>query len=290
MFSLEKILAPVDMSKRSVGAVHYAEAVARRFDSEVVLLYVLPPPHYEFSSMEAGGAVMSEMFETRTALVREELEAFLREELPEARTKRLLLEGDPAQTIVEYAHENRFNLIVVPTHGYGVFRRFILGSVAAKILHDADCPVWTGVHLEEAPAAGQIGFKTVVMAADLGAQTAKAVGWASGFAKAYGARLVLIHAVPSCESRRGEYFDQDWQKRLEEQSRASIEKLQEEAGSAAEVVIRFGDAPEVVCSAAKEFGADLLVIGRGSAAGVFGRLRTNAYAIIRQSPCPVVSV
>jgi hypothetical protein len=36
--------------------------------------------------------------------------------------------------------------------------------------------------------------------------------------------------------------------------------------------------------------ADLLVIGRGSAAGMFGRLRTNAYAIIRQSPCPVVSV
>jgi len=36
--------------------------------------------------------------------------------------------------------------------------------------------------------------------------------------------------------------------------------------------------------------ADLLVIGRGSASGVFGRLRTNAYAIIRQSPCPVLSI
>jgi nucleotide-binding universal stress UspA family protein len=36
--------------------------------------------------------------------------------------------------------------------------------------------------------------------------------------------------------------------------------------------------------------ADALVIGRGSAAGLFGRLRSNAYAIIRQAPCPVVSV
>jgi hypothetical protein len=33
-----------------------------------------------------------------------------------------------------------------------------------------------------------------------------------------------------------------------------------------------------------------VIIGRGSAAGDFGRLRTNSYAIIRQSPCPVVSV
>jgi PTS system mannitol-specific IIC component len=37
-------------------------------------------------------------------------------------------------------------------------------------------------------------------------------------------------------------------------------------------------------------GSFLLGIGRGSAAGMFGRLRANAYAIIRQSPCPVLSV
>jgi nucleotide-binding universal stress UspA family protein len=41
---------------------------------------------------------------------------------------------------------------------------------------------------------------------------------------------------------------------------------------------------------AKEHGANLLVIGRGSASGIFGRLRANAYSIIRESPCPVVSV
>jgi nucleotide-binding universal stress UspA family protein len=36
--------------------------------------------------------------------------------------------------------------------------------------------------------------------------------------------------------------------------------------------------------------ADLVVIGRGASSGMLGRLRTNAYSIIRQSPCPVVSV
>ena len=49
-------------------------------------------------------------------------------------------------------------------------------------------------------------------------------------------------------------------------------------------------AAKVICAAAARVQADALVIGRGSAAGLFGRLRTNAYAIIRQAPCPVVSV
>jgi nucleotide-binding universal stress UspA family protein len=61
-------------------------------------------------------------------------------------------------------------------------------------------------------------------------------------------------------------------------------------GGDVETMLECGDAPEVVCSAAQQTGADLLVIGRGSAAGVFGRLRANAYSIIRMSPCPVVSV
>ena len=47
---------------------------------------------------------------------------------------------------------------------------------------------------------------------------------------------------------------------------------------------------KIILDYSKKMNADLLVIGRGSAAGMFGRLRTNAYAIIRQSPCPVVSV
>jgi hypothetical protein len=47
---------------------------------------------------------------------------------------------------------------------------------------------------------------------------------------------------------------------------------------------------KVVCAAAERLSAGLLVIGRGSASGGFGRLRTHAYALIRQSPCPVVSV
>ncbi|MCL6614598.1 MAG: CapA family protein, partial [Firmicutes bacterium] len=119
MFALKRIVAPVDFSQRSIGAVRYAEALAERFGAEVILLHVLPPPHYEFSSMEVGGSVLTELFEARTAQVKAELEAFAREELPRLKAQRVLLEGDPARRIVQYAHEEKADLVVVSFHWRG---------------------------------------------------------------------------------------------------------------------------------------------------------------------------
>jgi nucleotide-binding universal stress UspA family protein len=73
-------------------------------------------------------------------------------------------------------------------------------------------------------------------------------------------------------------------------ARREIERLAAFVHAEAEPHIEPGDPPATICSAAGRVSADVLVIGRGSAAGVFGRLRANAYSIIRQSPCPVVSV
>jgi nucleotide-binding universal stress UspA family protein len=291
---MKRIVAPVDFSERSVGAARDLEALIEHFDSSAVLLHVLPPPHYEFSSMEVGGTVINELFETRTQQVRQELDGFLGEEIPQLKAERVLLEGDPARKIVEYAHDENADLVVVPTHGYGPFRRFILGSVTAKILHDADCPVWTGIHLEDAPPVERIDFKTVMAAVDLGPQSEKTVAWAASFAAAYGARLLVSHTMPCMEGQSGEYHDQDWKQRLGAECRAEVDRLLAkvtgEIEVESEVMVECGDPPEVVCSAAAQTGADVLVIGRGSAAGVFGRLRANAYSIIRMSPCPVVSV
>jgi nucleotide-binding universal stress UspA family protein len=290
MPSLSRILLPVDFSGRCRGAARYAEAIGSRFGSEITVLHVLPPPHYEFSALEVGGSVLNELYASRSRQVREDLDALLAEELAPFRVKRVLLEGDPSRQIVQYAGSHQTDLILMPTHGYGPFRRFILGSVAAKVLHDADCPIWTGIHLEEAPPLERIALRNVLVAVDLGPHSSTPLQWASWLASSCDAKLWLIHATPSLEGRAGEYFDPDWRAHLADQARSEIAKLEREIAVTPEILIEDGDAPRVVCSAAGRLGADVLVIGRGSAAGVFGRLRTNAYGIIRQSPCPVVSV
>ncbi|MBM3810319.1 MAG: universal stress protein [Acidimicrobiia bacterium] len=289
MFSMSRILVPVDFSARSTGAARYAEALAEHYGSKVTMLHVLPPPHYEFTALEGGALALGEWYGTRKENVQEELVRHLSEHLPELQAERLILQGDPARRICEFA-EKGADLIVISTHGYGPFRRFILGSVTTKILHDAHCPVWTGVHMEDAPAVDRIHFSTVMAAVDLGPESEKAIGWALEFARTQKAKLILVHATPSLEGSAGEYFDPNWRGVLRRQATARLTDLLQKLGGEADIMVEAGDVPYVVDGLARERKADLLVIGRGSVAGVFGRLRANAYAIIRNSPCPVVSV
>ena len=63
-----------------------------------------------------------------------------------------------------------------------------------------------------------------------------------------------------------------------------------EARVSPDLVVEHGEVPAVVKSAAESVNADLAVIGRHHGSGVLGRLRAHAYAIVRESPCPVLSV
>jgi nucleotide-binding universal stress UspA family protein len=226
----------------------------------------------------------------RAAEYRARLDEFLRDELAPLRAQRVLLDGDPARRIVEYAHTRRTSLIVMPTHGYGLFRRFLLGSVTAKVLHDADCPIMTGVHVEEAPKAGEIRLRKVVAALDLcPGQALKPLAWAARFAEEYGADLTIAHAYPSLDRRGGDEVD-GWHDTARRAAEEELVRMQQKLGLDVPMVMEAGDPAAIVSSLAAREHADLLVIGRGSAAGVFGRLRANAYGIIRQSPCPVISV
>jgi len=287
---VRELVVPIDFSERCRGAARYAEALARTYGSRVTLLHVLPPPHYEFGAMEVGGAVLEEVFHNRREEAQAQLAQFMAEELPETVAGRELLEGDPAARIVAFAHEREASLIVMPTHGYGTFRRFILGSVTAKVLHDADCPVFTGVHLDEADFHHPLHFKRVAAAIDFNQQCERVVMWAARFAELTGAEVRLLHATPDLEGKAGGYFDPDWRKHVETAVRERAGEVQKRLGTDFTVAVESGEVAHTVCGMAKDAGADLLVIGRAVGEGVLGRLRQHAYAIIRESSCPVVSV
>ena len=289
MRSFSRILLPVDFSERSTGAARYAQALALHFHAELVLLHVLTPPNYEFGAPELPGSMLDELSRNRAEQAARELDRFMTPEPSGLKVRRIVLQGDPAKKIVDLAHQEGVDLIAMPTHGYGPFRRFILGSNTAKVLHDADCPVWTGVHLEQASALASIPFRSILCAVDLGPQSAKTLDWAAWLAREFGARLGVVHATAGVPDLGD---DPRWQWRTETRAAAGRElfRLLDAVGAEADLSIEAGEPAQVICSAAARAAADVLVIGRGSAAGVFGRLRTNAYAIIRQSPCPVASV
>jgi nucleotide-binding universal stress UspA family protein len=289
---LSRVLAPVAFSPRCRGAVQYAEALSCHFHSELILLHVVPPPLALYAAPEAMAySTAAEMTAENLAHRKTELESYLGGECPHIPLTRDVVEGDPATRIVDYAQEHSADLIVMATHGYGPFRRFLLGSVTAKVLHDAASPVWTGPHLEKAPGFETIRFRRIVCAIDLARDRWAVLEWAGRFAREFGAELAIVHVLPeSLIQLGGVTFDPEWRSQAASAARDHISRLQEDLHIAGEVLIEIGDVPLAVSDVASRRAADLLVIGRGRDAGLLGRLRANAYAILRESPCPVVTI
>lgn len=278
MFPPARILFPVDFSERSLAAARMAETFAGHFQAHLFLLHVVEPLTYNDLPADAGHTAKDRMAH------------FLADELKHFDVKRTVAYGDPASTVIDYAESEKIDLIMLPTHGYGRFRRFILGSVAAKVLHDAKCAVWTDVHVEKIPPLEQIAIKNIVCAVDLGKQTCAALKYAHGMATDFHAELTVVHCVPQARDLPNEYSDAGWWHNLVENAQSSIENLLADMQIRATIRIESDDVARGVKTCADAVHADLVVIGRSVEDNFLGRLRTNAYSVIRQSPCPVISV
>ncbi len=289
MLPISRILFPVDLSDWCLGMLPYAKAVATKCDAELILFYVASPL-YPIPATGYSGPVYVPVPKEVIAEEGNELEKFGADELEGVRVRHVLYEGDPVEQIVGFAKSENIDLIAMPTHGRGEFRRFLIGSVTAKVLHDVSCPVLTGVHLNELPAARPVNFANILCAIDLGPQSPDVIKCAWRLAASFHAQVSVVHAVPPSPGT-DLMFSGAWKREVVNVARLGVEKLLDEnAAGGANVYTQEGDPAHAVCSVAKTIGADLLVIGRGPDDGAFGRLTTDAYAIVRQSPCPVVSI
>jgi nucleotide-binding universal stress UspA family protein len=276
---IKKILFPVDFSDSCLGAARYVEALAGRFEAQIMLLHVVGMGEHNLAD---------DLLPQRQAL----LDAFLADELKYFTTLRLCVTGDDPETeIVGAARHWGPDLVVMPTHGLGAFRRLLLGSITAKVLHDLDCPVWTGVHSEAAPLLENIHCRKVLCAIDLTEHSHCVLQWAAWLAGECQASLGIVHATAELPAAFYSLnLEKDLARSVAEQEKRQIQVLQTAAGTAGQVFIESGDPAKVVACAARNFDADLLVIGRHGETGIAGYMRQSAYSILRDSPCPVISI
>jgi len=164
----------------------------------------------------------------------------------------------------------------------------LIGSVTAKVLHDAKCPVWTATHAEEQRSRDVP--RTIVCAIDGTDKTTAQMQWAEAFSKKIGATLKLLHIVSPISDWLDLPNEQELQEQVREEARRKLESLRQSAGIEAPVRVAVGQVANTVTEEARQEGADLVIIGRGSLQSPLGRLRTHAYGIIQKSPCPVLSV
>jgi nucleotide-binding universal stress UspA family protein len=291
MLSIQRILVPVVFTDTSRQVARQAAWLARRFHAEIILLHVVTPLSYPASVLESGHEITARDLQAHIVQqAQKDLDEALLPELDGIAVTRMLLRGDPAHEIVKTARDLNVDLIVMSTHGHGVFYRFLLGSVTAKVLHESHCPVWTGAHLEEAPP-GEFSIRHVLCSVDLSTRSRHTASLAAELAAAADATLTLVHITDSVEvyGPGGPRVDPAWKEMIVGFAAKEIAKLQQEVGTKAEVIIDSGNVPELLNRAAERTKADLLVVGHSPGRSHLGD-NGEGYGIIRESHIPVLSV
>ena len=290
MIAFNKILFPVDFSDQCQAIAPAVKAMARQFSAELILFHGLDLPVAWSVAPETaawGVLVNSGRLREEGAIALHRFSAACFGDFP---VTTVLAEGEVGRSIVECAAEHKADLIMLPTRGLGPFRAFLLGSVTAKVLHDACCPVWTGVHAEQLTAHPPDRWKQVLCAVDTDPRDAAVLKWASDFAAGQKLNLRLVHAVEGADTMLTRENDPSMYEFLFNVARERIGQMQFQAGTQFELCLLGGKVARAVHQAAIGHNADLIVIGRGVMHKTLGRLRSSAYSIIREAPCPVISI
>ena len=286
--TFQRILFPVDLSEECMRTAPFVKALADRFRSDVVLLHVFELPVTMFGLPDNSTWPIAIDIDGARAERQSQLASYLAGSFAGLNVIREMVDGDAAVEIVSYAEKRGVDLIMMPTHGYGPFRRLLLGSVTAKVLHDSHCAVWTSAHTLEPKAHPPDRCRRIVCAVDTDTTDSELLRWAAKFGVEQGAEVELVHVI---EAGLPDQFDSATLANfLVPIAQETLAKMQAEAGTTFQVQVLVGKPGEAIHRVAVERQADLVIIGRGVIQKALGRLRSNAYSIIRESPCPVISI
>jgi nucleotide-binding universal stress UspA family protein len=135
------ILAPIDFSDASRAAVDVAADMASRFGAELLLVYVVPaiPDLPKDVSIFKEGEY-DKSLENKDAQQLKELAATVANKNVKVRTE-LGTGDDVGMELVRIAENDHVDMIIIATHGMTGWREFAFGTVAEKVVKQADCPV-----------------------------------------------------------------------------------------------------------------------------------------------------
>jgi nucleotide-binding universal stress UspA family protein len=287
MALITNILFPVDFSPSCAAMVPYVKRAGAIYGAKVSLIHVFDPTSY--NGFELYLRQPRQISAEHQQVARDRLNSFLEDEFPVAKHGRILVEGDAAAQIVRTANGG-FDLIIMPTHA-GTFRQMLLGSTTAKVLDGADCPVLTSKHAETT-APRPIEHREWLCAVDLSPDSERVLRFANQMASDARGKLHIIHAIQAGDPELPSQLHLEAQvySAEREAARRRIADLQRKVGSEAPVRIAVGSVKDALLEAARRYDADVLIIGRSPQSGASGRLRDLTYAVVRDSPFPVLSI
>ncbi|HMU93676.1 MAG TPA: universal stress protein [Anaerolineales bacterium] len=136
----KKILVPLDGSPLAEAVLPHAQALAKSEGAEIVLLSVPVTPSYDY--LERTPGLASQIIES----AERETEAYLKAEVEKLtgegmKVSGVMREGPIPEMILKVAEEVHADMIAMSTHGRSGIQRWLMGSVADRVVHHAHIPV-----------------------------------------------------------------------------------------------------------------------------------------------------
>lgn len=285
---LGKILCPVDFSAGSNAALKLAVRLAGANGSELVIAHAFQFPGIAATEpMMAGRAIkLAEEGEKRSlAAAGEQALA-----LGATRVTTRFLEGAPWHELVGLVESEHIDLVVMGTHGRTGLKRWLIGSVAEKVVRHAAASVLVVRGNPDGPR-----FDHVLCPIDFADDSSRIVERVETFADPNGAGIELLHAIELPLAASGDPLLADFISDVDRRATSQLEtyvaavKARRQIHVHAEVLT--GNTEELILAKLEEDRTfDLVAVGAHGRTGIKRFLGSVAEKLVRHSPCSVLVV
>ena len=269
----KKILVPLDGSELAEAALPYAEELAGRLGSEVILIHVYESADEKHHRMHE--LYIQKMVEATKRGVKSRLG---KGQDKEAVVKSALLVGHPAEQIVDYAEEEDIGLILMVTHGRSGIRRWVLGNVASKVATATKRPVALIRAAEGKKARKKVAIGRVLLPLDGSKESEVAVPLIEELAAKLETEVVLLHVIAPTyfaysipgESVEMPFTAEDMKQHKEkaEHYLATVVSAFKQKGINVRSEVIVGTAAEEILSLADEIQADMVAMSTHGRSGI----------------------
>lgn len=194
---IQRIIVPLDGSDHSESVLPYATAIAKALDARVVLLHAVSEPVIDmFADEPIVWDNIDELRESARHAAAEYLQR-VSAKLTASGVNTTVhnVYGIAADVILDYATSGTDDLIAMSTHGRSGIRRFVLGSVATRIVNGTDTPLLL-VHPQE-EAAEEVDISSMLIPLDMSAHSEEILPLCLDLAKAMKLDINLMMVLPT---------------------------------------------------------------------------------------------
>jgi len=268
---LNRVVVPLDGSAHAEAVLSHLRRILHPHESHLTLLHAIPPTpwnhHHE----------VDEKYLRRVAF------QLTNDGYP---TTPLIRAGFAAETILETAVMDRASLIALTTHGRTGAARWVLGSVAERVLQASSVPVLVARSFPSSVCRGKLESRPIrnfLVPLDGSRHSLGALEPLLNLARPVDAHVTLLHVTEPSP------FDGRWES--PDETLKEADQFLRAACIPARVEHRKGDAAEVILKTAEEEEIDLVAMtthGRtGPSRWIFGSV---AAKVVRASPVPLLVV